>query len=69
VRSDAPDVEDTAALAEFIKSERLTAPETVALAEDDPERAAFVLEAEKTAHGQDPRQRRGPLQKIIDQGA
>lgn len=69
VRSDAPDVEDTAALAEFIKSERLTAPETVALAEDDPERAQYVLDAERAAHGQDPRATvEKPLQKIIEQG-
>jgi hypothetical protein len=66
-RTDAPDVEDTAALSEFIKSERLNASETVALAEGDPDRARHVLEAEKTATGHDPRRSvTGPLQKIID---
>jgi hypothetical protein len=68
-RSDAPDVEDTGALAEFIKSEKLNGPDTVALAEDDPDRARYVLEAEKAASGQDPRANvEGPLQKIIKGG-
>lgn len=72
VRSDAPDVEDTAALAEFIKTgggagKALTAPETVALAEDDPDRARLVLDAEKQAYGQDPRTTvERPLTKIIE---
>lgn len=68
-RTDAPDVEDTAALSEFIKSERLNAGDTVALAEGDPDRARLVLEAEKAATGQDPRKSVAePLQKIIDEG-
>jgi hypothetical protein len=42
--------------------------ETVALAEGDPDRARYVLEAEKAATGQDPRKGVAePLQKIIDQ--
>jgi hypothetical protein len=67
-RTDAPDVEDTAALSEFIRDERLNVSETVALAEGDPDRARYVLEAEKAATGQDPRKGVAePLQKIIDQ--
>lgn len=70
LRTDAPDVDDTAALSQFIADERLNAQETVALAEGDPERARAVLEAEKAATGQDPRKSVvEPLQKIIDQGA
>lgn len=66
-RSDAPDVEDTAALSEFIASERLNVAETVALAEDDPDRARCVLAAEESASGQDPRKGvADALQKIID---
>lgn len=66
-RTDAPDVEDTAGLAEFIKSEKLNAGDTVALAEGDPDRARFVLEAERTATGQDPRASVvKPLQRIIE---
>lgn len=69
LRTDAPDVDDTAALSQFIADERLNAQETVALAEGDPERAKAVLEAEKAATGQDPRKSVAePLQKIIDQG-
>jgi hypothetical protein len=73
-RTDAPDVEDTAALSEFIKTggdaqKALTVPETVALAEGDAERAKLVLEAEKAATGQDPRKGvEAELQKIIEGG-
>lgn len=72
VRVDAPDVEDTAALSEFIRTggdggKALTGSETVALAEDDPDRARAVLEAERQAQGGDPRGNvEKPLQKIID---
>lgn len=51
LRVDAPDTSDTTALSQFIVSEGLTVPQTVALAEGDPERAAQVLEAEKAAAG------------------
>lgn len=68
-RTDAPDPEDTGALAEFIANEKLNAGDTVALAEGDPDRAALVLEAERNATGGDPRKTvEEPLQKIIDQG-
>jgi hypothetical protein len=73
-RTDAPDVEDTAALSEFIRTggdagKPLTVPETVALAEGDPDRARYVLEAERTASGQDPRKGVSDgLAKIIDEG-
>jgi hypothetical protein len=74
-RTDAPDVEDTAALSEFIQSggdagKPLTVPETVALAEGDPDRARYVLEAERTASGQDPRKGvEDGLTKIIEGSA
>lgn len=55
LRVDAPDTSDTAALAAFIRDEGLTVPQTVALAEGDPERAAQVLEAERTATDGEPR--------------
>jgi hypothetical protein len=67
-------VEDTAALSKFIQSggdagKPLTVPETVALAEGDPDRARYVLEAERTASGQDPRKGVSDgLAKIIDEG-
>lgn len=66
-RTDAPDVSDTAALSQFILEQKLNAADTVALADGDPEKATFVLEAEKAAHGQDPRATvEKPLQKLID---
>jgi hypothetical protein len=74
-RTDAPDVEDTAALSEFIQSggdagKPLTVPETVALAEGDPDRARYVLEAEKASTGQDPRKGvEDGLTKIIEGSA
>lgn len=73
-RSDAPDVEDTAALSEFIQTGNngrpLTVPDTVALAEGDPDRARYVLEAEKAASGQDPRKGvEDGLSKIIEEGS
>jgi hypothetical protein len=44
-----------AQLAEFIDSNNLNVPETVALADNDPALAGKVLEAEVTASGNDPR--------------
>jgi hypothetical protein len=55
LRVDAPDPSDTAALAEFIRSEGLTVPQTVALAEGEPDRAGQVLEAERIAAEGEPR--------------
>lgn len=54
-RADAPDVENTTELAAFINEEKLTVPQTVALAEGEPARAAAVLEAEKVATNGQPR--------------
>lgn len=69
-RTDAPDVADTAALSQFILEQKLNAADTVALAEGDPDRAVFVLEAEKAAHGQDPRATvEKPLNKLIEEEA
>jgi hypothetical protein len=57
---------DTAALAAYIDSAKLTAPQTVELAAGDPVLAAKVLEAESLAQGGDGRSTvTGPLQKII----
>lgn len=42
-------------IADYIESENLTAPETVALAQDDPALADKVLAAEKSARGGDQR--------------
>jgi hypothetical protein len=66
--SSVPDVSDTAALAKYISDEKLNASDTVALAEGDPDRAVFVLEAEKTAHSGDPRATvEKPLERLIEQ--
>jgi hypothetical protein len=68
VASSVPDVSDTAALAKYISDEKLNASDTVALAEGDPDRAVFVLEAEKTAHSGDPRATvEKPLERLIEQ--
>jgi hypothetical protein len=54
-------------LAEWIRSEKPNADDTVALAEDDPRKAEKVLEAETVATGGQPRQTVAQrLQKIID---
>lgn len=59
-----------AQLADHIATQKLTVDDTVALAQDDPERARRVLEAERLASGGNPRQGvETGLQKIIDQGA
>jgi hypothetical protein len=47
--------DDPASLAEWIKSSKPTVDETVDAAEDDPERAAKLLEAENLATGEQPR--------------
>lgn len=56
-------------LADHISASKLTVDDTVALAQDDPERARRVLEAERLASGGSPRAgvEQG-LQKIIDDG-
>jgi len=54
---DAPDASQASVseLAQYIDSESLNAPQTVSLAEGDPDLAAKVLEAERTAQGGDAR--------------
>lgn len=54
-------------IAEHIASEKLKVDETVALAGDDKDLAAKVLEAESTSHGGDPRAGvESKLQALID---
>lgn len=56
-------------LAERIKDQKPNATDTVALAESDPRKAEKVLEAERVATGNSPRQGvESELQKIIDGG-
>ena len=61
--------EQTAAYAEWLRDSSPTVDETVAAANDDPERARALLEAENLATGQEPRAGvvKG-LEKIIDGG-
>jgi hypothetical protein len=54
-RADAPVDEGPTELSKFIRDQELSADDTVALAEGDPERAAAVLEAEHLATGGNPR--------------
>ena len=59
----------TAELAQALESGKATAPEVVALAQDDPRRAEALLKAEHLLAGGDGRKTvTEPLQKIIDQG-
>lgn len=58
---------DPAGLAAYLRERKPTVEETVALAEDDPQRARVVLEAESTATGGEPRKGvETALQRIID---
>lgn len=68
---DAPDAsqEDVGTLAKYIDEQSLNAPQTVALAEGDPELAAKVIEAEQAAHGGDARVTvTRPLDKLAAKG-
>lgn len=68
-RPGAPDVTDTVALAAYIDEHSLNAEDTVALAGGDAAKAPAVLEAEKTAHGGDPRKTVAePLEKLAKSG-
>lgn len=56
-------------LASALDAAKATAPQVVALAQDDPERAQLLIDAEHLLGGGDGRKTViEPLQKIVDQG-
>lgn len=70
VAETAPDENDHEELVNWIRDEKPNAAAVVAAANNDPERAQALIDAENEASGGDPRKTVvEPLQKIADQGS